>query len=135
MVLMEWNDKLVLGVGPMDSEHQGLVEAMNRVYELDQANAGKAAVDAALQKLAALTTKHFADEEAILFARRYPQLETHKRAHAGLLRRAEFLNAQAAAGEATLGAVVEFLAEDVVARHLMTVDRAFFPLFEHAGPA
>ena len=37
------------------------------------------------------------------------------------------------AGEAGVGAVVEFLAQDVVARHLMMVDRAFFPLFSSAG--
>ena len=36
-------------------------------------------------------------------------------------------------GEAGVGAVVEFLAQDVVARHLMMVDRAFFPLFSSAG--
>jgi hypothetical protein len=29
--------------------------------------------------------------------------------------------------------VVEFLAQDVVARHMMVVDRAFYPLFEKGG--
>jgi hypothetical protein len=32
----------------------------------------------------------------------------------------------------SLGAVVEFVAQDVIARHILTVDRAFFPLF-HSG--
>jgi hypothetical protein len=34
-----------------------------------------------------------------------------------------------AAGKATLGAIVEFLAQDVVAGHLLCVDRGYFPIF------
>jgi len=72
---------------------------------------------------------HFADEEAILERVRYAQLEEHRRAHASLLRRAAILQDEVRSGKALLGTVVEFLAQDVVARHLIAVDRAFFPLF------
>ncbi|MCA9679481.1 MAG: diguanylate cyclase [Kofleriaceae bacterium] len=131
-----WQEAYECGEPTIDDEHRDIFVLANRLIDaVAAARDAPEVFQAALDDLMAHVRQHFADEEAILFARRYPQLETHKRAHAGLLRRAEFLNAQAAAGEATLGAVVEFLAEDVVARHLMTVDRAFFPLFEHAGPA
>ena len=32
-------------------------------------------------------------------------------------------------GRATLGTIVEFLGQDVVARHMMVSDRAFYKLF------
>jgi hypothetical protein len=46
-----------------------------------------------------------------------------------LLLRAGELKASAAAGKTTLGDLVEFLANTVVAQHLFKVDREFFPLF------
>lgn len=74
--------------------------------------------------------RHFADEEALLEQRHTVDLAAHKRAHAGLLARAEKLRADAAAGTATTGGLIEFLANDIVARHLFTADRDFFRLFE-----
>jgi hemerythrin len=59
----------------------------------------------------------------------YAQLDMHKRAHAGLLARACELRADALAGSVAPGALIEFLANDVVARHLLSADREFFPLF------
>ena len=83
---------------------------------------------AELDALLAHTERHFADEEAILERIGYHSLTEHRRAHAGLLRRAGVLRARVSAGEAKFGAIVEFLAQDVVARHLIALDRAFFPL-------
>ena len=56
-----------------------------------------------------------------------------KPARAGFVQRALMLAAKLEAAAAGGGAVVEFLAQDVLARHLMLVDRAFFPLFSSAG--
>jgi hypothetical protein len=53
---------------------------------------------------------------------------------AALVRRAIRLAGRLGEGESSLGAVVEFPAQGVVARHLMVVDRAFFPLFREAAP-
>lgn len=38
-------------------------------------------------------------------------------------------------GGTGLGALVEFLAQDVIARHLMVLDRAFLPLFQSDASA
>jgi hypothetical protein len=37
--------------------------------------------------------------------------------------------AAAASGSASFGALIDFLANDVVARHLFTADRDYYPLF------
>ena len=54
---------------------------------------------AALDELLAHVQRHFADEEAILERLRYDQLNEHRRAHAGLLRRAAAMTARLEAGE------------------------------------
>ena len=59
----------------------------------------------------------------------YTKFAIHQRAHSGIVARAGQLKAKLDAGEITLGAVVDFLAHDVVARHMLTADREFFPLF------
>ncbi|MCA8977250.1 MAG: hemerythrin family protein [Planctomycetes bacterium] len=129
---MEWNDKLVLGVGPMDSEHQGLVEAMNHVYELDQANAGKAAVDAALQKLAALTTKHFADEEAHMEKIGYPDLRTHQVVHKNMLQKFTELFTAFKAGSGSVDKAFYDFLKFWLKSHIMGIDRKYA---DHKSPA
>jgi hypothetical protein len=51
-----------------------------------------------------------------------------------VLARAGELKASAETGKATLGDIVNFLANDVVARHLFLADRDFYPLFKAATP-
>jgi hemerythrin len=72
---------------------------------------------------------HFEHEEEMLSRMRYPQLEDHKRAHAGLMRRAFKMREMLIEGRVRPRALIQFLAEEVVARHMLDVDRAFFPLF------
>ena len=132
-----WQEAYESGDETIDAEHRELFELANRVIDasLDHA-AGQAGILAALDTLLAHVQRHFADEEAILARLHYGDLEPHRRAHEGLVRRAVWMREGAQAGEANLGALVEFLAQDVVARHLLTMDRAFFPLFEKgARPA
>jgi diguanylate cyclase (GGDEF)-like protein/hemerythrin-like metal-binding protein len=135
---LAWQEAFECGDPTIDTEHRELFGLANVL--IDAAAHGQAEPARFRSALGALLThvaKHFADEEAILAEHRYADLEQHKRAHAGLLRRADYLKVRVESGQADLGSVVEFLAQDVVARHLLAVDRAFFPLFagKPADPA
>ena len=87
MSLLDWKPALELGVPAMDREHRELVAAMNKIHELDQKRAGKAAVDAAIVQLVKLTKQHFADEEKHMAAIGFPDLAVHSRIHADMLRK------------------------------------------------
>ena len=126
---LEWHEAYECGDPTIDGEHRELFALANQLIAAVM-QGDPAPFRSALDALLAHTQLHFANEEAILAAHSYADLEQHKRAHAGLLRRAAFLMERVDEGQATLGAIVEYLAQDVVARHLMVVDRAFFPLFE-----
>ena len=84
---------------------------------------------AALDKLLAHIVRHFADEEEQLRLHGYGRLAAHKAAHESLVARALALREKADADSLGLGELVQFLANDVVARHLLLMDRDFFPLF------
>jgi len=127
---LEWQEAFECGDPTIDAEHRELFELANLLIDTAfLAHAEPARFRLALDSLLEHVARHFADEEAILAGRHYADLEQHKRAHAGLLRRAGHLRIRVESGQADFGSVVEFLAQDVVARHLMTLDRAFYPLF------
>ena len=136
LIRLEWLEAYECGNSTIDTQHRRLFELANRLIEAAfDADQGSPAVHTAFDELLAHVAKHFADEEAILRNMHYEKFELHQRAHAGLVARAGQLKSKLDAGEITLGEVIEFLANDVVARHMLSVDRDFFPLFETPAAA
>jgi len=123
-----WRDSYACGHPDIDNEHRELFDLANDLITV--ANKDLAGVDAALVALLQHLERHFAHEETILAARGYARLEEHRNSHASLLRKAgELRSAAAASGNTSFGALIDFLANDVVARHLFTADRDYYPLF------
>jgi len=71
-------------------------------------------------------TQHFRDEENILKALEYPDLQQHNLEHADLLNKAVKLAQDFAADALHLGDVFEFLAYNMIQQHLLGADRKFF---------
>jgi diguanylate cyclase (GGDEF)-like protein/hemerythrin-like metal-binding protein len=123
-----WQEAYACGEATIDREHRELFELANAAIQACQSRDCEAGVSA-LDRLLTHVARHFEAEEAILSERRYPKLHEHKAAHAALLTRAQALRESVRGEGPQLGPLVEFLADDVVSRHLLTVDRAFFDLF------
>ncbi|MCC7198383.1 MAG: bacteriohemerythrin [Gammaproteobacteria bacterium] len=133
---LTWLEGYESGNATIDAEHRELFRLANALMDATlAAERAPAACGAALDALLEHVGHHFADEEALLEEAQYDHLEGHRRAHAGLVRRALELKRLLHAGRASLGVVVEYLVQEVVAHHLMVVDRAFFPLFSGNKPA
>jgi diguanylate cyclase len=126
---LEWKEAYESGDATIDEQHRELFARANALIDANFTGGALASLDELLSHL----LDHFVDEEAILVRLNYDHFDEHKRAHSALLKRAGWLRDRAAMGEANLGAVVEFIAQDVIARHLMTADRAFFPLLRSAA--
>lgn len=125
-----WQEGYESGNHTIDAEHRELFRLSNVLIDSALRSTPDAlAFRAALQALLEHVARHFADEEVILARSNYADLEVHRRAHAALLKRAWELERQVEQGKIKLGAIVEYLAQDVVARHILVMDRAFFPLF------
>ena len=131
-----WQEGYECGEPDIDGEHRILFELANALIDAAlPASDGDGDAARAFDRLIEHVTAHFAHEEGLLEARGFASLAAHRKAHAGLLARAHELRQRWVAGEAGLGAVVEFRAGEVVARHLFRADREFFPLFaREAGP-
>lgn len=126
-----WRESYESGHPGIDAEHRELFDLANALIEASLPGRNRPAdAAAALAALLRHLQHHFEHEEAILAEHRYARLPEHRQAHASLLRKAGELRDAAAAGTASFGALVDFLTNDVVARHLFTADRDYFPLFQ-----
>ena len=131
VIRLEWQEAYECGEPTIDREHRELFELANVLLDASfKSDSSPQAFNAALEKVLAHIAQHFADEEVLLARYGYKGLDSHRRAHARLLARAAEIKASAAAGKATLGDLVEFLANSVIAQHLFKEDRKFFPLFK-----
>jgi diguanylate cyclase (GGDEF)-like protein/hemerythrin-like metal-binding protein len=130
-IRLNWQEAYQCGEPTIDREHRELFELANVLLEASfKSESSPQAFNAALERVLAHIAQHFADEEMLLARYGYKELDAHRRAHARLLARAAEIKASAAAGKTTLGDLVEFLANNVVAQHLFKEDRKFFPLFK-----
>lgn len=131
-----WQEGYECGEPDIDAEHRELFGLANALIDAAlAASDGDGGAARAFDRLLDHVAAHFAHEEALLAQYGFAQLDAHRRAHAGLLGRARTLRQEWQDGRAGLGPIVEFLAGEVVARHLFRADREFFPLFaREAGP-
>jgi len=84
MPLMQWNDKLSVGVTALDEDHRKLVGMLNNLYEGIQAGHGRETVGKTLDGLISYTAGHFAREERYFAQTNYPAAAAHKKEHTDL---------------------------------------------------
>ncbi len=78
MVFMEWKDEMSVGVAALDDQHRGLIGLINMLDEREQTGD---TVSYVISELERYVREHFRDEEAMMAAAGYPELEPHKTEH------------------------------------------------------
>ena len=126
LLRLYWLEAYECGEPAIDAEHRELFDLGNALIAatMDR-HAEPLAWRWALDSMLAHLVKHFRDEEALLEERSYGPLAEHRRAHAALLSQAAEVKAAVERGDATPGHLVNFLAYDVIALHLLKTDRDF----------
>lgn len=88
---MDWDESLDVGVDAMNDQHKGLLDLMNRLFDLTKQEAPKDQHIQILNKLLVATVNHFDDEEKYMESINYEGLKTHKLIHDNLIARLENL--------------------------------------------
>lgn len=132
LVNLNWHATYDCGQPDIDREHHALFAIANQLINATVAGQSPAAIDAIIQQLVRETTQHFAHEEAILQAQGYAELAAHAAIHRELIDKAVHLIGEFKSGRLEAGPFFQFLAYDVIARHMLGEDRKFFPLFQDA---
>ncbi|MGV0951564.1 MAG: diguanylate cyclase [Azonexus sp.] len=129
---LRWMTAYDCGDPVIDGEHHELFRLANGLLDLASAAASPHAIQAALDGLLAHVVDHFAHEEAILRRHGYAEVEHHAELHQRLVERAQALRAQADQEDIESAELVQFLAQEVVMRHMLQADRSFYGLFANA---
>jgi len=119
MSLFQWEDKFLVGHADIDAQHKRLFHLAGELHAAMTEGKAKAKVGETLNSLIAYTKMHFANEERLMLAHKYPDYAAHKQKH-------DQLTAQ----------VVEFQNDFAAGRTVMTIDLMQFLkswLAEHIG--
>ena len=128
-----WHSAYRCGETSIDQEHQELFVRANVLIKSAMEGDGNLKQSPVLlDELISSVARHFTNEEAILGRYHYADLEDHVLKHQRLVGRALELRSMAVAGELKLGDLVTFIAQEVVAKHMLKEDTKFFPLLRGA---
>lgn len=81
MALFTWSDKFSVKHQRMDEHHRRLVSLMNELDEAIAAKRGDEVVGSAIEELARYAAEHLMEEESLMEAIRYPDMENHRAIH------------------------------------------------------
>ena len=76
-----WSPSYSVNNHVIDLEHKSLVDTLNLVYILAHSPPNPFVLEYALARLVEYTESHFKDEEEILAAANYPELQSHRALH------------------------------------------------------
>ena len=129
-VQMVWHRSYECGDAVIDEQHRTLFGDANKLLAAILSDRPGDEVTAVIDALMNDVARHFQDEEAAIAAAGFPGAAEHAAIHRELTDRAGVLVGRFHAGTLGIGEVFQFLAHDMIARHMLGADREFFPYLE-----
>lgn len=133
-VQLSWHAAYACGNAQIDAQHRALFRDTNQILSALLSGRPEYEVSTLIDRLINDVVQHFQDEEVIITAAGFPGAAEHAAIHRALLEKAAHVANRFHAGTLGIGELFQYLAQDVVAKHMLGADRAFFPYLE-AAPA
>jgi len=121
--ILKWNSEYSVHVAEIDREHQFLFGLVNRFHEAMLAGKGTEILRTLLAELTKYTIDHFANEEKLMAAVKYPEMQTHIRLHEKLQLRVSEVEARFRRGETAITIELMLFLSDWLKNHVMVTDR------------
>jgi len=126
-VQMVWHAAYDSGNPTIDAQHRSLFRHANALLVAVLDSHPPDEVNAATDALVDEIGRHFEDEERIVRDAGFPGVDDHAEIHAGLVAQAVEHVQAFREHRVGVGALFQFLAHEVIARHMLREDRRFFP--------
>jgi len=134
MPLMEWNQKMAVGVALLDLDHQKLVKMINDLYDAMKEGHSKESLGKILDSLVDYTKVHFAHEERFFAQTHYADLAAHKKEHDDLTRQVLEVQAKYRSGATgTLSLEVMNFLKNWLVNHIQGSDKKYGPHLNSQG--
>lgn len=130
-----WDDLMCCGQTTIDTQHRRLFALANTLLDAEWDVSGQPPDTTPVQAFLDEAAAHFRDEEALLRAAGYAEVEQHAGMHRVLLTQANDLLAQFKARSLPPGALFRFIVQDLMHDHMLCDDAKFYPLFAETDSA
>jgi hemerythrin-like metal-binding protein len=127
MSLLTWNDSFSVGVKTIDQQHSGLFAIVNELHTAMMTGKAKNVLGALLDKLVKYTVEHFAYEERMMEAAKYPNLVTHRAHHTDLTKQVGDFMARYKRGDGALNIELLRFLSDWLTKHIQHEDKEYGP--------
>jgi len=127
MALLTWTSKYSVGVQSIDSQHTVLFDLINELHAAMLSGKAQSITGALLRKLVNYTRDHFASEEAMMTAAKFPGLGQHRIQHRNLTKQVEEFAARHERGESALNIHLLNFLRDWLTNHIQQVDKEYAP--------
>ena len=124
---LSWHTAYECGNQLIDDQHRTLFGDANKLLAAILSGLPKDEVACLIDVLVGDVVQHFKDEEAAIAAAGFPGTADHAVIHRDLVDQAVILVNRFNDDTLIIGELVQFLAHDVIARHMLGADREFFP--------
>ncbi|MEI8393704.1 MAG: bacteriohemerythrin [Rhodospirillaceae bacterium] len=118
---IQWTDSLSVGVKLVDDEHKLLLSIFNDLVNALRTSQPLSVAKRIVEELAGYTTYHFAHEEELMTAFRYPDFDAHHREHDKLTAKLMEIDQNVLRGKGTITDVIQF-ANALVSGHFLHTD-------------
>ena len=117
-----WRSAYECGDKVIDDQHRELFELANKLIDALMEGNPRSEVETQLDNFVAHIIEHFDTEEVLMNQSEHPITMSHLDVHHKLLDRATELNAKYHHGDRVVRDLVQFIAHDVVAQHIILED-------------
>lgn len=128
MALLEWSEKMSVGVEALDTDHKKLLALVNDLHAIVRKKGDPRVISRIIRDLVAYADYHFQAEEQLLRLCRYPDFEQHKQSHDNLRKQVEDLEARYGENPERAGIKIFDFLSDWLMRHILGDDMKYKPL-------
>ena len=132
MAYFEWAPDMVIDEGPIDADHQRLVELVNQLHTATSQGEGQAVVSGILASLIKYTTTHLRTEEDLMLRLKFPNLEGHKRGHEKFIADLLGLKQKFEGGSITVASQLSTVLRDWLSLHIRRNDKELHKFLKHS---
>lgn len=125
-VQLSWHAAYECGHPTIDDQHRALFQHANNLLTAILSACPVDEISMLIDMLIDAVVQHFKDEESIFTGVGFPGAADHAAIHRELVDHAVILVSRFHEGKLAIGELFQFLAHDVVAKHMLGADREFF---------
>ena len=132
-IFFKWSPDYSVNIKTIDSQHQELVNILNRLFVAVSKREGDKAIAGILDALVSYTQTHFALEERLMREARYKDIEPHMAEHKKLLEQLDKLARKHMLEEKTIYFEMLTFLKSWLKEHIQGVDTKYSAALQQAG--